>query len=176
MDDGPRPAMAAAPADRAADVSWEPVDWDATLRERRRAEWRDVVLMLAVFLVVLPVLQVAVFDDPLRAWHWVWFAWALVLTAHAIRSHFTVRGRERWELQTRQEVRVEHALRFHVSIGAADRDLVTGRADEIDSWAPAHFVGWPLAAVVVAAAAVSDPTLSAADQILAWLIVAFCAA
>lgn len=168
--------MKAASADRAADVGWEPADWDAALRKQRRAEWHGVGILLVGAGVVLPLLRVLVADRPLLGWYLVLFGWALAFAVLAWRNHSSAEGRERWEEQTRQEVRVEHALRHYVSIGKADQELVTERADEIDSWAPAHFVGWPLAAVVVGAAAVSDPTLSAADQILAGLFVLFCAA
>ena len=175
MDDGPpRPALEAASAETAADIGWAPPDWDAALREQRRAEWHSVGLVLVGTGVVLPLLRILVHDRPLTAWYLIFIGGALALAVLTWRSRSSAERRERWDRQTRQAIRVEHALRSHVSIGAADRELVTERAEEIDSWALAHFVGWPLAAVVVVAATVSDPTLTAADQMLAWLFALFC--
>ncbi len=61
-------------------------------------------------------------------------------------------------------MRVEHALRHHVSIGAADRELVTERAESIDTWAEAHFVGWPVLAAVVLLAAGNDDSLAQLEK------------
>lgn len=166
--------MEAARADRAADVGWEPADWAATLRKQRRTEWHGVAILLVGAGVVLPLLRV-VEGRPLLGWYLVLLGWGLAFGVLTWRSRSSVERREQWEEQTRREVRAEHALRSHVSIGAADRELVTRRADEIDSWALARFAGWPLAAVVVVAGAVSDPTLTGVDQALTWLFVLFCA-
>jgi hypothetical protein len=63
-----------------------------------------------------------------------------------------------WEDEARQEVRIEHALRHHVSIGAADRQLVTEQAATIRRWAVVSLVGWPLLLTVLVA-----PLLASAD-------------
>ena len=167
--------MEAAPADRAADVGWEPADWDATLRKRRRVAVAKTWLLIALCWAILFV-WAALDDRPPRLLSLVIAALWTSLLLYELYRMSTPDGRRQWAEKTVEEIRVRYALRCHVSIGAADRELVTGRANEIDSWALAHFVGWPMAAVVVGAATASDPTLSTADQILAWLIVLFCVA
>ncbi len=80
MTDGRLPDVwAAARAERASEVGWEPPDWDATLRERRRAEWRDVGLLLVAAGVVLPLLRVLLFDRPLLGGYLIELVWPLVL-------------------------------------------------------------------------------------------------
>ena len=159
MDDGRLPyAWEAMHAERTADVGWEPPAWEPVLRERRRAEWRDVGKDLVVFLLVLPLLGLEELDSPWRVGFWL--AGPLLLVVLAWWPHSSAERRERWERQTRREVRIEHALGHHVSIGAADRELVTEQAEKIDTWAEAHFLGWPVLAVVCLAAVGTDPELA----------------
>ncbi len=166
--------MEAASADRAAEVGWEPPDWDATLRKRRRAEWRQIGFVIAV-VGLLPFVEALALDRPLRVWSWFALAMGLLWAAQVWWLHFTVRGRARWEPPTRRDVRVEHALRHHVSIGAADRELVTERAESIDTWAWAHFVGWPVLAAVALLVANDDSLRGLEKWPLSLGVLAVCA-
>ncbi len=170
MDDGPRPAVAAASPDRAADVGWAPADWDATLRKRRRVVVAETWLFIVVWWAA-PFAWAAFENRPPRLLALVVAALWTALLLYQLYRMSTSSGRRQWAEKTVEEIRVEHALRHHVSIGEADRELVTERADEVDSWALAHFVGWPLAAVVGIAAIVSDPTISGAEEIVVGLLV-----
>lgn len=171
MEDGPRPTVEAAAADRATDLGWEPADWDAMLRKRRRDFVADTWLFIAL-LWGAPFAGAALENRPPRLVVLVVVALWTSLLLYQLHRTSTPSGRRQWAETTKEEIRVERALRHHVSIGAADREFVTERADAIDSWAPAHFVGWPLLAVL-AIAAIVDPTVSGSDRIVFWLFVLF---
>ena len=83
--------------------------------------------------------------------YWLVLATMLILLGEAIHSRVSEGGRASWERDTRRKVRIEHALRHHVSIGAADRALVTERAQAIRTMSMVALVGWPMLAVVAAA-------------------------
>ncbi|UOY02745.1 hypothetical protein [Blastococcus sp. PRF04-17] len=142
-DDRMQHVEAEAAAQPAAEVGWQPVDWAAELRRRRSAEWRNVTLLVAVLLAV-PLVSTLVLERPMGASDWIWLALALLVSGDASLSHATASGRVQWEEAARQEVRIEHALRTHVSIGAGDRELVTKRARAIRWWSTAAFVVCPL--------------------------------
>jgi hypothetical protein len=141
-DDGLQRAWAGAPSERATEVGWEPADWDAVLRRRRRAQWSQAGVLLLLAVVIGPLVRFLM-DRPTRV-SWVWLGLALVVAGVAWWSQFTRRGRAAWLEEAGQEIRIEHALRHHVSIGAADRELVTARAEKIARWAWAALIGWPL--------------------------------
>lgn len=73
--------MEAAPAERAADVGWEPADWDATLHRQWRAEWHDVGVLLLLAGVALPLERVLISDRALVGWYLIALAWPLVQAA-----------------------------------------------------------------------------------------------
>ena len=149
----------AAATERAADVGWEPPDKANILRRRRRNSLVFVALTVLVTVVVLPLVRVLVLERPMRWTSFVWAAWALLLGANTWWLHVTDRGRALWERETLQELRVEHALRHHVSIGAANREAVTVRAQRLDAYSGLAVFGYPVLVVVVAAVAVeADPS------------------
>ena len=141
-DDGLQRAWADAPAERATEVGWAAADWDAVLRRRRRAQWSRAGVLLLLAVVVGPLMRLLVDRYPRVSWGWLGLA--LVVAGMAGWSRFTARRHAAWQEEARQEIRVEHALRHHVSIGAADRELVNERAERIDRWAWASLVGWSL--------------------------------
>jgi hypothetical protein len=112
---------------------------------------------LLVWLVAGPLVRIAMDKPAIRPSFFAILAFALLYWWSVYAVTFTERGRAAWEQETRQTVRVRHALRHHVSIGAADRRLVTDRAERVAGWAPGGYVGWPLAAVFVLAATLGDP-------------------
>lgn len=148
MSDG---GSAAAGAERASDGAWEPPDKARILRRRRRSSLAFVALLILLVVLVFPLFQVLVLERPIRWTTWVWAAWALLLGWQTWRSHFTARGRAEWERATIEELRVEHALRHHVSIGAEERPLVTARAQRLDAYSGLAVFGYPVLVVVAAA-------------------------
>ena len=142
---------AEAPADPAAEVGWEPSDWSACLRRQRRKQLATVVGLVLLVGVVAPLLRLMVLGRPPSLTYWFWMSFTLLYVASAVHSYASATGRASWEQETRQSVRVSHALRHHVGIGAADRRPVTERAKSIDTWSKVAFVGWPLVAVVFVA-------------------------
>ena len=129
-----------------AEHGWEPDDWAAILRRRRRLDWLSAGgLVLAA--VLFPIVRL-VLDRSLDLSFWVFLAIVLINAWETWQRHRTEEGRVRWERETGQKVRLGHALREHVSIGRDERDVVTARARAINRWAPAHVVGWPLLAVL----------------------------
>jgi hypothetical protein len=147
-DDRPQAAADPAESDHAADIGWEPPEWAAVLRSRRRRQTAVAAGMVALFGVVHPVLRLVVQDRPLGLMYWVWLLIAVICVVEAVLSRVTAEGRAEWERDTRRDVRISHALRHHVGIGAADRSLVTERARTMNTWSQVAFVGWPLLAVV----------------------------
>jgi hypothetical protein len=91
---------------------------------------------------VAPLLLILL-DEPARV-SWRWLGLTLVAAGVGSWFQFTTGGRAAWEKDARKEIRVGHALRDHVSIGAADRDLATERAEKIDTVAWGGLIGWPL--------------------------------
>ena len=133
----------------AAEVGWEPPDWTDVLRRQRRQQF---AIGAALFLLVSvePVQWLTGIDRSVDWSYWLVLATMLILLGEAIQSRVSEEGRANWERDTRRKVRVKHALRHHVSIGAADRALVTERAQAIRTLSKVALVGWPLLAVLVA--------------------------
>jgi hypothetical protein len=152
---------AEAQAERAAEGGWEPADWSACLRSRRRRQLATVVGLVLLVGVVAPVLRLIVLGRPPSLSYWFWVSFTLIFVVETVYSFVSASGRVQWERETRRNVRVSHALRHHVGIGAADRALVTERAQSIDTWSKVAFVGWPLVAVVFVAGMLDDqgPTM-----------------
>jgi hypothetical protein len=149
-EDRLRDVWAEAQAQRAPDVGWEPDDWAPVLRARRRG---DLLVLVALVLgtVTSLVVRLVVRDRPLAVETWFWLVAVLVYVAVMVRAHATSAGRSEWLEETRRDVRVDHALRHHVSIGAADRAAVSKRAEELDRNAGVAVVGYPLLALVAVA-------------------------
>ena len=170
-DGRPAEVWANARAERRATVGWEPDDWNVVLRRQRRSDVLGGGLGLVLIAVVVPLPQIMDLVRP-EPWSYsIFLLFALYAAAQKWWPHSTARGRAKWEQTTRLEIRVEHALREHVSIGAADRDLVTERAEAIRSLAFAHVVGWPLLAVFVVAVNREFPQISTAEEISIGLLV-----
>lgn len=126
----------------AAEVGWEPSDWSACLRREQHKR-----LAMAIGLVALAGALLLTGPPGLSDWL---VAFCLLLVAVETAHSFVAAGaREKWERETRQSVRVRHALRHHSSIGTADRALVTDRARHMATWSMVAFVGWPLLATVL---------------------------
>ena len=149
-DDRLQNGHAEAQAEPAADVGWEPTDWTDVLRRQRRQQF---AIGAALFLLVSvqPVQWLTGIDRSVDWSYWLVLATMLILLGEAIHSRVSEDGRASWERDIRRKVRIEHALRHHVSLGAADRALVTERAQAIRTMSKVALVGWPMLAVVVAA-------------------------
>ena len=142
--------------ERAADVGWEPADWTACLRRQRRRQLVTAAGLVVLVGVVAPLLRLTVQGRPPSLTYWLWAAFTLVYVAEVVYSFVSAAGRARWERETRQRVRVSHALRHHVGIGVADRALVTERARTLNTWSKVAFVGWPSLGVVFVAGVLDD--------------------
>jgi hypothetical protein len=92
---------------------------------------------------------------------WLIASCLVIAAVETVHSFVGAAGREKWERETRERVRVWHALRHHVGIGATDRALVTDRARHMATWSKVAFVGWPLLAVFFVGGYLDDqgPTL-----------------
>ena len=154
-EDGPRDVGGEVPARPAGDVGWEPSDWSACFRREHHKQ-----LALAIGLVV--VAGAVLLTGPPGLSDWLTTACLLIVAVETVYSFVSAEGREKWERETRQTVRVRHALRHHSSIGAADRALVTDRARHTATWSTVAFVGWPLLAVALVGRGleVADPPTS----------------
>src|SRR5687768_12860170 len=155
-DDRPLAAVDRTEGERTADVGWEPADWASVLRRHRRRQTAMAGGMVAFFGVVTPVLRLVVQDRPLGPMYWIWLLITIICVGEAILSRVSAAGRAQWDRETRRHVRISHALRHHVGIGAADRALVTERARTINTWSKVAFVGWPLLGVVLVAGILDD--------------------
>jgi hypothetical protein len=158
-----------------AGAGWEPADWEVLLRRRRRRQLLDIGFLVALVLVAAPVVR-WVRDRPPNGTYWVWVVLTLVLVGRFLWSRFTADGRYQWDVETRREIRIEHALREHVSIGHEGRGLVTERAELIRTWSWVAFVGLPVLGVAVLAGIESTDGLSLAQE-LAWgaVVIVVCA-
>ena len=105
-----------------------------------------VVLAYAAFVVVLSLVA--------RAWPtvyaWVLFAVVLVLAAAFLWPLRNAAGRAAWDERTRRLIRVDLALREHVSLGEDERDDVTAAAQHRRQLAGPAWFGYPLLALFVA--------------------------
>lgn len=137
-------------ADGPAEGGWEPPDWNDVLRRHRRLQSAAVAGMVLLFSVT-PVLWWTGVDRSVGWGYWIALVAMLLLSGETIQSRVSADGRANWERDTRRKVRIEHALRHHVSIGAADRALVTERARSIRTLSNVALAGWPFLAVVGAA-------------------------
>lgn len=155
-DDRLEAAVDRAEGDHAADVGWEPQDWAAVLRRHRHRQTAVAAGMVALFGVVIPLLVLVVQDRSLGLMYWVWLLITVAHVGEDVLSRVTADGRAQWERETRERVRIWHALRHHVGIGATDRALVTDRARHLATWSKVAFVGWPLLGVVFVAGMLDD--------------------
>jgi hypothetical protein len=159
-DDRLQDVPAEAQAERQAEVAWEPTDWAVVFRRRRL---RQVLVAAALLAVVAagPFVRIAMDEPPFRATWWLYLAVMIAYCGETAWRTLSARGRAEWEETTRQEIRVEHALRHHVSIGEKDRAAVTKRADELNRNSRVAVIGYPLLALVSIAALVEldSPTV-----------------
>lgn len=155
-DDRLHDLRAEAQAEPGAEVGWEPPDWSACLRRERRTQLAAVIGLVVLVGVVWPVLRFAVQDRSPGVTYWVWVFITLIYVAETVISFVSATDRARWERETRQAVRIRHALRHHVGIGAADRALVTERARSMVIRSKVGFVGWPLLGAVFVAGVLDD--------------------
>jgi hypothetical protein len=133
-----------AQAEPAADVGWECSDWSACLRRERRKQLAVAATLVLMFFVVSPLLRWTVLDPSFGWTYWTWVVITLIHVAEVVISFVSATDRARWERETRQTVRIRHALRHHTGIGVADRALVTERARAMVTVSKVAFVGWPL--------------------------------
>jgi hypothetical protein len=148
-EDDVQPVRDEAPVDRGADVGWEPPDWTDVLRRQRRLQLVGPATMVLLIFVVTPLLRWTVLDPTFGWSYWLGVAVTLIIVGETVESYVSTEARASWEQDTRKKVRVEHALRHHTSIGAADRALVTDRARAMYLWARVGFVGWPFLGVAL---------------------------
>jgi uncharacterized membrane protein (GlpM family) len=128
---------------------WEPADWAAVLRRRRRGLVLTAVglpVALAVLLAVLSVVQRAL---P-TTYGWVLLGLAVVVGAVELWPLRTSAGRREWDARARADVLVTHALTAHDSVGADRRELVTRRAQAQRSLASVAPLGYVLLVLLVA--------------------------
>jgi hypothetical protein len=128
---------------------WEPADWSAVLRARRRGLVLTAVglpLLVAVLLVVLSVAQRAL---P-TTYGWVLLGVAVVIGGLQLAPLRTAEGRAGWAERTREDVLLAHALGAHESVGADRRDAVTRRAEAHRSLAAVAPLGYVVLVLLVA--------------------------
>jgi hypothetical protein len=161
-DDRLPDVRAAAGAEPAAEVGWEPSDWAACLRRERRKQLASVTGLVVLVGVVGPVLGSTVLDWSPNLGYLLPVTITLIFVAETVISFVSATDRARWEREAREEVRIRHALRHHTGIGAADRALVTERARAMVTLSKVAFVGWPLLAVALVGRSleVADPPAS----------------
>lgn len=161
-DDRLPDVAAAASAEPAAEVGWEPADWSACLRRERRRQLAAAIGLVVFVGVVGPVVGFTVLDWSPDLGYLLPVAISLIFAAETVISFVSATDRARWERETREEVRIRHALRHHTGIGAANRALVTERARAKVTVSKVAFVGWPLLAVVLIGRSleVADPPAS----------------
>lgn len=148
-DDRSRDGGDQAPAERLGEAGWEPSDWSACLRHEQHKQ-----LAMAISLVVLA--GALLLTGPPGVSDWLTAACLLIIAVETVYSVVSAERREQWERETRERVRVWHALRHHVGIGATDRPLVTDRARHLATWSKVAFVGWPLLGVVFVVGMLDD--------------------
>lgn len=137
----------------------------AQVRRRRRALVLGavgVVLAYALFVVAVSLVW--------RAWPtayaWVLLAVVLVLAAVSLWPLRTPEGRAAWDERTGRLVRIDAALRDHVSIGEDERDDVTAAAQHRRQLAGPAWFGYPLLVLFVAFLLFNSDTISSP---VAWV-------
>lgn len=151
-EDHLHPVPDEAPAVRGAEAGWEPRDWAGVLRRHRRRQLAGPAVMVLLIFVVTPLLRWTVLDPTFGWTYWLMVVVTLIMVGETVESRVSTQARASWEREARQQVRVEHAWRHHVSIGAEDRACVTERAGAVATVSMVAFVGWPLLAGVLGAA------------------------
>ena len=97
---------------------------------------------------VVPVFRTVVRSRPLEREYAVPLLLVVVTLLGGLHPLVTAARRARWVEETARQIRIEHALGEHVSIGAADRASVTERAEVVVSLSRLGLVGWPLLALL----------------------------
>lgn len=137
----------------------------AQVRRRRRA------LVLGALGVVLGyVAFVAVLSLVWRAWPtvyaWVLLAVVLVFAGASLWPLRTPQGRAAWDERAGRLVRIDAALRDHVSIGEDERDDVTAAAQHRRQLAGPAWIGYPLLVLFVAFLLFNSGSVSA---LVGWI-------
>lgn len=121
----------------------------AQVRRRRRA-----LVLGAVGVVLAYVAFVVALSLVWRAWPtryaWVLLAVVLVLAAVSLWPLHMPEGRAAWDERTGRLVRIDAALRDHVSLGEDERDDVTAAARHRRQLAGPAWFGYPLLVLFVA--------------------------
>jgi hypothetical protein len=129
--------------------AWQPADWTAVLRARRRG-----LVLTAVGLPVALAGLLAVLSAVQRALPTT-YGWVLlgVAVAAGIAELWPLRnagGRRQWAERTREDVLLRHALAAHESVGAERRDAVSRRAETHRSLGTVAPFGYALLVLLVA--------------------------
>lgn len=137
-----------------------PEEVAAQVRRRRRA-----LVLGAVAVVLAYVVFVGVLSLIWRAWPTI-YAWVLlgVVLVVAVGSLWPLRtpaGRAAWDERAGRLVRIDAALRDHVSIGADERDDVTAAARHRRQLAGPAWFGYPLLVLFVAFLLFNSDAISA---------------
>ena len=137
----------------------------AQVRRRRRA-----LVLGAVGVVLAYVLFVTALSLVWRAWPtlyaWVLLAVVLVLATASLWPLRTSEGRVAWDERTGRLVRIDAALRDHVSLGEDDRDDVTAAAQHRRQLAGPAWFGYPLLVLFVAFLLFNSDAIS---SLVAWV-------
>ena len=135
------------------------------VRRRRRA-----LVLGAVGVVLAYVLFLAAVSLVWRAWPtlyaWVLLAVVLVLAGASLWPLRTPEGRAAWDERTGRLVRIDAALRDHVSLGEDDRDDVTAAAQHRRQLAGPAWFGYPLLVLFVAFLLFNSDAIS---SLVAWV-------
>jgi hypothetical protein len=149
--------------------------WTRAVRRRRRAlvaTCAAVLVVYGAFVVVLSLVQQA---RP-TVYAWVLLGVVLVVAGVSLWPLRNAAERTRWEERTRQQLRIDHALHAHVSIGADDRDAVTAAAENRSSLSGAAHLGYALLALFVAFLLFNSRTINGLVALLGTLaVLALCA-
>jgi hypothetical protein len=138
---------------------------ERALGRRHRGMLLTALGVLAAYAALVVVLSLVQSAPPTR-YAWILLGIVVVLCALYLWPLRTARTRADWTDRTRRLLRIDAALRAHVSLGAEERDEVTAQADARRSLATAAHLGYPLLAVVVAFVLYNAHSLSG---LAAWL-------
>jgi peptidoglycan/LPS O-acetylase OafA/YrhL len=161
--------------DRLEDAGIDEAFWTRAVRRRRRALATTCLAVLVVYVAFVAVLSLVEHAPP-TVYAEVLLAVVLVLVGVSLWPFRNAAERGRWEERTREQLRIDHALRAHVGIGTDDRAAVTAAAEARRSLSGAAHLGYPLLALFVAFLLFESRSVNGLGALLATLaVVALCA-
>jgi MFS family permease len=149
--------------------------WARAVRRRRRATTATCLAVLAGYVAFVAVLSLVEHAAP-TVYAWLLLGVVLLLAGVPLWPLRNATARARWEERTREQLRIDHALRAHVSIGADERAAVTAAAEARRSLSGAAHLGYPVLALFVAFLLFESRTVNGPVALLGTLaVVVLCA-